>query len=75
MAENSSSLVTDITQVSPVLAVASCSIAGLPLSDWVYIATLVYTFVGIITMIKKHWFNQEDQEDKEDKEDNNNETL
>nr|DAL76087.1 MAG TPA: holin [Caudoviricetes sp.] len=30
-------------------------ILGLPLSDWVYVITIIYTFVGICTMIKKHW--------------------
>lgn len=53
--EESGNLAEDIAQVAPSLAVSSAVILGLPLSDWVYAITIIYTFVGICTMIKKHW--------------------
>lgn len=53
--EESGNLAENIAQVSPSLAVSSAVILGLPLSDWVYVITIIYTFVGICTMIKKHW--------------------
>nr|DAE51225.1 MAG TPA: holin [Caudoviricetes sp.]DAI49089.1 MAG TPA: holin [Caudoviricetes sp.] len=46
-----------MAQITPSVAVSSAVILGLPLSDWVYIVTIVYTFVGICTMIKKHWID------------------
>lgn len=53
--EESGNLAENIAQVAPSLAVSSAVILGLPLSDWVYVITIIYTFVGIYTMIKKHW--------------------
>lgn len=53
--EESGNLAENIAQVAPSLAVSSAMILGLPLSDWVYVITIIYTFVGICTMIKKHW--------------------
>lgn len=53
--EESGNLAENIAQVAPSLAVSSAVILGLPLSDWVYVSTIIYTFVGICTMIKKHW--------------------
>ena len=53
--EESGNLAENIAQVAPSLAVSSAVILGLPLNDWVYVITIIYTFVGICTMIKKHW--------------------
>jgi hypothetical protein len=53
--EESGNLAENIAQVAPSLAVSSAVILGLPLSDWGYVITIIYTFVGICTMIKKHW--------------------
>lgn len=53
--EESGNLAENIAQVAPSLAVSSAVILGLPLSDWVYVITIIYTSVGICTMIKKHW--------------------
>jgi hypothetical protein len=53
--EEPGNLAEIIAQVAPSLAVSSAAILGLPLSDWVYVITIIYTFVGICTMIKKHW--------------------
>lgn len=53
--EDGGSPVKDIINMSPPIAVTGVTILGVALSDWVYIGTIVYTIVGIITMIKKHW--------------------
>lgn len=53
--EESGNLIENIAQVAPSLVVSSAVILGLPLSDWVCVITIIYTFVGICTMIKKHW--------------------
>lgn len=57
MAEEQNTILENIAQITPSLAVSSAVFLGLPLSDWVYIVTIVYTFVGICTMIKKHWID------------------
>lgn len=53
--EDGGSTVKDIISMSPPIAVTGVTVLGVALSDWVYIGTIVYTIVGIITMIKKHW--------------------
>jgi hypothetical protein len=53
--EDGGSIAKDIINMSPPIAVTGVTVLGVALSDWVYIGTIVYTIVGIITMIKKHW--------------------
>lgn len=53
--EDEGAIAKDIINMSPPLAVTGVTFLGVALSDWVYIGTIVYTIVGIITMIKKHW--------------------
>lgn len=54
--EDGGSIVKDIAiSMSPPIAVTGVTFLGVALSDWVYIGTIVYTIVGILTMIKKHW--------------------
>lgn len=50
-------LLESVASVTPAVVVSSSIVFGLPLSDWVYVVTIVYTFVGICTMIKKHWID------------------
>lgn len=57
MADEQNTILENIAQITPSVAVSSAAFLGLPLSDWVYIVTIVYTFVGICTMIKKHWID------------------
>lgn len=54
-AEDEGAIAKDIISMSPPIAVTGVTFLGVSLSDWVYIGTIVYTIVGIITMIKKHW--------------------
>lgn len=53
--EDEGSPVKDIINMSPPIAITGVTFLGVALSDWVYIGTIVYTIVGILTMIKKHW--------------------
>lgn len=53
--EDGGSIAKDIINMSPPIAVTGVAVLGVALSDWVYIGTIVYTIVGIITMIKKYW--------------------
>lgn len=57
MADEQNNILGNMAQITPSVAVSSAVILGLPLSDWVYIVTIVYTFVGICTMIKKQWID------------------
>lgn len=57
MADEQNNILENMAQITPSVAVSSAVILGLPLSDWVYIVTIVYTFVGICTMIKKRWID------------------
>lgn len=57
MADEQNNILENMAQITPSVAVSSAVILGLPLSDWVYIVTIVYTFVCIYTMIKKHWID------------------
>lgn len=54
-AEDEGAIAKDIINMSPPIAVTGVTVLGVALSDWVYIGTIVYTIVGILTMIKKHW--------------------
>lgn len=53
--EDGGFIAKDIINMSPPIAVTGVIVLGVALSDWVYIGTIVYTIVGIITMIKKYW--------------------
>ena len=57
MSDEQNTILENIAQITPSVSVSSAVFLGLPLSDWVYIVTIVYTFVGICTMIKKHWID------------------
>lgn len=57
MSNEQNTILENIAQITPSVVVSSAVFLGLPLSDWVYIVTIVYTFVGICTMIKKHWID------------------
>lgn len=65
-------LLESVASVTPAVVVSSSIVFGLPLSDWVYVVTIIYTFVGICTMIKKHWIDHW-LEKRRLREDENNE--
>ena len=44
--------------VVPPITVTSMTLLGFPLKEWVYVATLVYTFVATVALVKRTFFNQ-----------------
>ena len=55
MDNNIDEILDEILKLSPPAVVSGIVIFGLSLSDWVYVFTIIYTLVGIITLIKKYW--------------------
>ena len=55
MINNSDDFATEILQMSPAVAVSGVTFMGFPLNEWVYILTIIYTAVCILSVIKKHW--------------------
>ena len=53
--------ISNLVQLSPPVVVSSVTILGVSLHDWVYVATIIYTIVGIATLIKKHWWNTDNE--------------
>lgn len=53
--EDVKKLVDVALQASPPTVVSCTTLLGIPLSEWVYLVTILYTIVGVITIIKKHW--------------------
>ena len=48
---------SEVVRFAPPTVVSGIAVLGLPLHEWVYVLTIIYTLVGIATMIKKHWFS------------------
>lgn len=46
-----------VLQASPPTVVSCTTLLGISLSEWVYIATIIYTLIGVLTLIKKHWID------------------
>lgn len=54
---NPDDFATEILQMSPAVAVSGITLMGIPLNEWVYILTIIYTIVCILSVIKKHWID------------------
>lgn len=57
MNEDNEKIAESLLTVSPPAIISTTTLLGIPLSDWVYISTIIYTIVGICTIIKKHWID------------------
>lgn len=42
--------------MTPPAVISGVTIMGLPLHEWVYVMTIIYTIVGIICLVKKTFF-------------------
>ena len=51
--------------MTPPAVVSGVTIMGLPLHEWVYVMTIVYTIVGIVCLIKKTFFTHNKNNDEE----------
>ena len=49
---NKTELAIEATRLSPPVAVTGLSLAGISLQDWVLVATLVYTVVSLVFLIR-----------------------
>ena len=58
---------SEVVRFAPPTVVSGITVLGVPLHEWVYVLTIIYTLVGIATTIKKHWFdtNENDSKQKE----------
>jgi len=50
---NSSEYIAAATKASPPLAVTAATLGGMSLQDWVLIATLLYTLLQIVLLIRR----------------------
>lgn len=57
MNEDNEKIAESLLTVSPPAIISTTTLLGIPLSDWVYISTIIYTIVGICTIIKRHWID------------------
>ena len=55
--EDNEKILEGLVSVSPPTVVSCTTLLGIPLSDWVYISTIIYTLVGILTLIKRYWID------------------
>lgn len=55
--EEAKKIAEEILQFTPPTVVSCTTLFGLPLSEWVYLVTILYTIVGILTVIKRHWID------------------
>jgi Phage holin T7 family, holin superfamily II len=51
-----------LVPMSPSVAVSAVHVFGVPLSEWVYVFTIIYSIVGIATIIRKHWITNHNKE-------------
>ena len=53
---------SEVVRFAPPTVVSGITVLGVPLHEWVYVLTIIYTLVGITTTIKKHWFDNKETE-------------
>ena len=49
--------IADFGKASPPIAITSLSLFGLPLSEWVYLLTAIYTLLLILGFLRKLFFS------------------
>jgi len=60
-------VVHEMTKASPPVTVGALTLMGVPLQTWVLVATLVYTVLQVVFLIRDKWWRDRDS-DKCDKE-------
>lgn len=68
-------LMDDVAVMAPPAVVSGATLLGLTFQDWVYVFTIIYTIIGIITLIKNHWvmpYLERKRKQKETEGDNKN---
>jgi hypothetical protein len=57
---DSDNITDEVVKLAPPVGVGALSVMGVPLSDWVYIITIVYLFVQIGCTLYKTFRNRKD---------------
>ena len=55
-------LKTEAVRLAPPAGVSVTSVMGVPLSDWVYIATIVYIFIQCVCIVHKTFKKKQEEE-------------
>lgn len=50
----------EIVKTTPPIGVSTLSLMGIPLSDWVYIVTIMYVLIQIGVLLYKTFFKKEE---------------
>lgn len=50
----------EIVKTTPPIGVSALSLMGIPLSDWVYIVTIMYVLIQILVLLYKTFFKKEE---------------
>ena len=51
-------LVEDTIKASPSVTVAGLTVLGVPVQEWLILATIVYTFLQIYFLLRDKWWRQ-----------------
>jgi hypothetical protein len=49
---------TEVIRVAPPVGVSATTILGIPLNEWVYVATIIYIFIQCICILYKTFFKK-----------------
>jgi len=58
-------LKTELIKIAPPTGVAMTTVLGIPLSDWVYLATIVYILIQCLCLVYKTFFKKGRKKDVE----------
>lgn len=61
--EHYNELAVATAKMSPPITVAAATVAGASLQDWVLAATLVYTVLQIVLLVRKTWKEHKKQKE------------
>lgn len=55
---------SEVIKTTPPIGVSTLSVLGVPLSDWVYIVTIIYALIQMYILIYKTFYKKEEEESK-----------
>lgn len=58
--DTATSLIPEFLKICLPLTISGATLMGLTLHDWTYVFTIIYTLLGIVTLVKKHWLGGKD---------------
>jgi hypothetical protein len=53
----------ETAKLAPPVSVSTLALAGLPLSDWVIILTVIYTVLNLFFLLRDKWWRQRGRKD------------